>query len=112
MPSLKKGGRLPTPSPKSKNTLCRFGGAIAQPNKIVGFRCATPNLQDNGEGIVINYRVSLQQTEPERILYLAVTEDAYEAFFTLLFTRTVVEQNQLKIIIYNPNEEVIVEWKN
>ena len=78
--------------------------SFIQPSLISEFHTAV--------GQFINYRVSLEETEPERILYLAVTEDAYKTFFTLLFTRTVVEKNQLKIIIYNPNEEVIVEWKN
>ncbi|MGD1698848.1 XisH family protein [Dapis sp. BLCC M229] len=63
-------------------------------------------------GQFINYRTVLRRIEPERVLYLAVSEDTYEAFFTLVFTQVAVADNQIKLIIYNPGNEVIVEWKN
>ncbi|NEO55079.1 MAG: fatty-acid oxidation protein subunit alpha [Okeania sp. SIO3B5] len=63
-------------------------------------------------GQFINYRTVLRRSQPERTLYLAVSEDTYESFFTLIFTQIVVEENQIKLIIYDPNREVIVQWKN
>ncbi|MEM1168886.1 MAG: XisH family protein [Cyanobacteria bacterium P01_H01_bin.35] len=66
----------------------------------------------NALGQFINYRTVLRRVEPERCLYLAVSEDTYESFFTLVFTQVAVEENQIKLIIYNPANEVIVEWKN
>ncbi|WP_013325035.1 XisH family protein [Gloeothece verrucosa] len=63
-------------------------------------------------GQFFNYRIALEQQEPERVLYLAVPLATYESFFRLEFVQTVRERSQLKLIIYNPVNEVIVEWKN
>jgi GH35 family endo-1,4-beta-xylanase len=43
---------------------------------------------------------------------LAVPLGVYHAFFQLQFIKTVVEHYQLKIIVYDPIQEAIVEWKN
>ncbi|MBI1925564.1 XisH family protein [Candidatus Poribacteria bacterium] len=61
-------------------------------------------------GQFINYRVALEAQEPERELYLAVPEDVYEEFFTLYFTRTVIQRYQLKNMVYNVDREEIVKW--
>ena len=48
---------------------------------------------------------------PSRILYLAVPEDTYEAYFKLLFTQSILESYQVKFLVYNSEAEVIVKWK-
>jgi hypothetical protein len=63
-------------------------------------------------GQFINYRVALEEQEDERILYLAVPVGVYRKFFFLPFVQTVIERFQLKLIIYDPVKEVILEWKN
>lgn len=63
-------------------------------------------------GQFFNYRVALEEQEPERVLYLAVPLGIYHAFFQLQFIKTVIQRSQLKLIIYDPIQEVIVEWKN
>lgn len=63
-------------------------------------------------GQFINYRAALKQKEPDRTLYLAVPIIAYNNFFKLEFTQLMVNENQVKLIIYNPDKEVITEWKN
>jgi XisH protein len=63
-------------------------------------------------GQFFNYRVALEQQEPERVLYLAVPLGVYQAFFQLQFIKTVIQRYQLKLSIYDPIQEVIVEWKN
>ncbi len=63
-------------------------------------------------GQFINYRAALKQKEPERTLYLAVPLIAYNNFFKLEFPQLMVNENQVKLIIYNPEKEVITEWKN
>lgn len=62
-------------------------------------------------GQFINYRHVLTETEPERILYLAVPEDTYEAYFKMLFTQSILESYQVKFLVYNTEQEVIVKWK-
>ncbi len=63
-------------------------------------------------GQFFNYRVALEEQEPERVLYLAVPLGIYHAFFQLQFIKTVIQRSQLKLIIYDPIQEVIVAWKN
>ncbi len=61
-------------------------------------------------GQFINYRTALQAQEPERQLYLAVPEDTYKVFFALPFTQTVVSQQQISLLVYDAEQEVIVQW--
>ncbi|BAT52675.1 FdxN element excision controlling factor protein [Nostoc sp. NIES-3756] len=63
-------------------------------------------------GQFINYRFAISQKQPERILYLAVPLDTYETFFQLLFPQTIVQQYQLRLLIYDVINEVIVRWIN
>jgi len=63
-------------------------------------------------GQFLNYRIALEEKEPERQLYLAVPLDIYYSFFELRFIQTVLERLQIHLIIYDPIQEVIVEWKN
>lgn len=62
-------------------------------------------------GQFINYQSILLEEEPERILYLAIPLDVYESFFQLPFTQRVVQNNQIYLIIYEPEAEVIVKWQ-
>jgi XisH protein len=63
-------------------------------------------------GQLLNYRTVLKRKDPARTLYLAVPAEAYEVFFQLEFTQAVIEDYQLKLIIYNIETEEIVQWKN
>lgn len=61
-------------------------------------------------GQFINYRAVLSRKEPERTLYLAVPEEAYDDFFQLAFTQIIVQDYQLKLIVCDVENEVIVRW--
>ncbi len=63
-------------------------------------------------GQFINYRVALEERQPERILYLAVPIGVYRKFFMLPFVQTIISRFQIILIIYDPVCEVILEWKN
>lgn len=63
-------------------------------------------------GQLLNYRLVLRRQEPERILFLAVPVDIYESFFKLEFTQAAITDYQLKIIVYNIEEEAIDQWIN
>jgi hypothetical protein len=63
-------------------------------------------------GQFINYRGALRLQEPERVIYLAVPLTTYKTFFQLDFPQAMVEENKLKIIIYDVKKEVIIEWKS
>ena len=62
-------------------------------------------------GQFLNYRLGLQMNEPDRILYLAIPLDIFESFFQERFTQEAVRQYQVKLIVYEPVQEVIIEWK-
>jgi hypothetical protein len=63
-------------------------------------------------GQFVNYRSVLKREDPERVLFLAIPVIAYKSFFSLEFTQIAIEENSLKIIVYDIYEEVIVLWKN
>lgn len=63
-------------------------------------------------GQFINYRGALKRRYPERILYLAVPLTTYKTFFQLDFPKEMVQENQVKMIIYDVEYEVIVTWRN
>lgn len=61
-------------------------------------------------GQFLSYRIALETTEPERLLYLAIPLDTYQSFFQLEFTRTTVQSYQVKLIVYDDTREEIVQW--
>jgi hypothetical protein len=63
-------------------------------------------------GQFINYRGALRRRQPDRVLYLAVPLTTYKTFFSLDFPRDMIEENQVKMIIYDVEHEVIAEWIN
>jgi hypothetical protein len=58
----------------------------------------------------MNYRMILDQKRLERTLYLAVPLDTYEEFFQQLFGQMAIKYHQLKLVVYDVKNEVIVEW--
>ncbi|MBD2774984.1 XisH family protein [Iningainema tapete] len=61
-------------------------------------------------GQFLNYRDALDKIEPERLLYLAVRVPIYESFFQRKFIAFAVTKYQLRLIIYDVQEEVIRQW--
>jgi XisH protein len=62
-------------------------------------------------GQFINYRVALKASDPERQLFLAVPDIAYNTFFQKEFPRMVIEQYQLELFVYDIENEVILLWQ-
>ncbi len=63
-------------------------------------------------GQFINYRLALKEIESSRLLYVAIPVEANRDFFSRPFVQSAVEENQMKLIVYDSDMEVIVEWKN
>ncbi|MCC5647001.1 XisH family protein [Nostoc sp. CHAB 5824] len=63
-------------------------------------------------GQCLNYRSALRLTEPDRILYLAVPVDVYNEFFSRKFIQRIIDEYQLKLLIFNPEREEIVIWRD
>jgi len=62
-------------------------------------------------GQFLNYRIALEGSEePNRILYLAVPQDVHQTFLRFEPAKTVIDRYDVRLIIYNPIQEVIEQW--
>jgi len=61
-------------------------------------------------GQFLNYRLALELNEPDRTLYMAVPVAVHEALFQREFLQISVERHQVNRIVYDPVNEVIVQW--
>jgi XisH protein len=57
-----------------------------------------------------NYLLALEEYEPDRILFLAVPLEAYNDFFQKPFIQKVLARKAVKLIIYDPQFEIIELW--
>jgi gamma-glutamyl:cysteine ligase YbdK (ATP-grasp superfamily) len=61
-------------------------------------------------GQFISYRILLAEQYPEYVLYLAVPMDTYTSFFATQLVQGIMQSQQLKLIVYKPEQEVIEQW--
>jgi hypothetical protein len=64
----------------------------------------------NALGQFLNYRLALEIDDPTRTLYLAIPVVSYISFFKREFAQMSIERYQIKHIVYDPIQEVILEW--
>lgn len=58
------------------------------------------------------YRAVLRRTYPDYTLYLAIRDMIYTSFFEEPIGQILIEDENLKIIIFDAEQEVILQWKN
>ena len=56
------------------------------------------------------YRTLLEQTAPDRELWLAVPEAAYSTFFTRPAIELIVRRSQIALMVVNTDRQEIVKW--
>ncbi|MEG3933318.1 MULTISPECIES: XisH family protein [unclassified Microcoleus] len=61
-------------------------------------------------GQFINYRIALEDDDPDRTLYLAIPLDIYKRFFKYSFIQRVIERNQIPLLVYDTEKEEISQW--
>jgi XisH protein len=61
-------------------------------------------------GQFVDYRVALKIKDPQRILYVGITEDVYEEVFALPFAQLVCEEIGINILVVNPVNQSITKW--
>lgn len=61
-------------------------------------------------GQFLNYRDALAIVEPDRELYLEIRVPIYESFFRRRFIVAAIARYQLQLIVYDIQQEVIVQW--
>lgn len=62
-------------------------------------------------GQYINYLTLLKDQEKERILYLALPYDAWKLLSERTFVQKVIDNYQIRLIVFEPNQNQILEWK-
>lgn len=63
-------------------------------------------------GQFIDYRIALKTKEPERVLYVGVTDNVYNEILELPFPQMVIKEINMKIIVVNPDLNTVVKWIN
>ncbi len=63
-------------------------------------------------GQFMNYRLQLAKREPTRELFLAVPVDTFVRYFDSELTTDAITHYQVKVLVYDPVSEVIVQWIN
>ncbi|MBD2516741.1 XisH family protein [Nostoc sp. FACHB-973] len=58
------------------------------------------------------YRYLLEETAPDRKLYLAVSAIAYKSFFKQDVIKLILNKHQLPLIVVDTDTEEIAEWIN
>jgi hypothetical protein len=61
-------------------------------------------------GQFVNYLVGLEEQEPDRTLYLAVPQGTFNKFFQLPVIQKTLHRYMVKLIIYNPVKQEIIQW--
>ena len=72
----------------------------------------TSEIEDlkNALGQYILYEKILKFQLSERLLYLAIRKAIFNRLFTEEIGQILLEDNTLKIIVFDPEEEVITKW--
>nr|AFM92596.1 FdxN element excision controlling factor protein [Acaryochloris sp. HICR111A] len=63
-------------------------------------------------GQFISYRMLLAEQYSDYDLYLAIPLDTYTSFFATQLVQSIVRNQQLKLLVYQPQQEVINQWLN
>ncbi|OLP16040.1 fatty-acid synthase [Leptolyngbya sp. 'hensonii'] len=58
------------------------------------------------------YRAVMRRTYPDYILYLAVTDVVFNSLFEEPIGQLMIEDENLKLIVFDAKQEVILQWKN
>jgi len=62
-------------------------------------------------GQYLNYQVALYKQESERVLFLALSQEAYEYLFSQELVQETAKIVGIKLIIFDSNHHQILQWK-
>jgi hypothetical protein len=65
---------------------------------------------ENALGQYILYVKILSKLEPDRLLYLAVDQEIYINFFAEEVVQILLEDDLIKLMIFDSTQEVIIQW--
>jgi hypothetical protein len=61
-------------------------------------------------GQFIVYHDVLSRLEPERVLYLAIREAVFEGLFQEPIGKILLENERIRLVVFNPKTEEVVRW--
>lgn len=61
-------------------------------------------------GQFVDYRIALRAREPERILFIGITDEVWDSLFQLPFAQMVIDELKMKIVVVNPDKKEVVQW--
>jgi XisH protein len=67
---------------------------------------------ENAIGQYTLYHKIMSRLDPDRKLYLAITQEIYASFFAEDIVQVVLEDGVIKVIVVDPIQEVITIWIN
>lgn len=56
------------------------------------------------------YQWSLEGQEPDRQLFLAVSQEMYSTHFQKQIFQIAIQRSKINLLVYEPNQEVITQW--
>ncbi len=58
-----------------------------------------------------SYLTALEIQEPDRELFVAVPDFIYHNFFQKSLIQITIERFQMKVLVFDPIEKIVVQWK-
>ncbi len=87
----------------------KAGEKIAVEIKMFGSKSAYDDLE-KAFGQYQVYRSFLRQIEPNRDIFLAVSLEKHDKIFTRASVKFLVADLKIKLVVFNPETEEIIEW--
>jgi membrane-bound acyltransferase YfiQ involved in biofilm formation len=67
-------------------------------------------LLEQALGQYIMYSQVLSKIEPDRLLYLAITQSVFLDFFSEELPQLIIELNRLQLLVFDPELKEVVQW--
>jgi hypothetical protein len=97
----------------AKKLIAAQKGEIKIAVEIKSFIGKSPiNELENALGQYILYRNILEETEPKRLIYLAIRKATYQEIFSEPIGTLTIQKNKLYLLIFDDEKEEIVQWIN
>ncbi|MGB3207576.1 MAG: element excision factor XisH family protein [Crinalium sp.] len=68
------------------------------------------NDLENALGQYILYSKILEEEQPERVIYLAIPLNVFRDIFSEPIGQILLRKTDLRLLVFNPKEEVVVQW--